>query len=696
MLSVIGVGSAVASSLAQVGSVVSDPPPGGDGDGALEPGESAGFTQRLFNPNPDTATNTTGTLTSDSFGVTVSPAQASWPAMSVGAIAANSQPFGLTLANNVACGEPIDLGLALSVYGYPESLSLKLRAGLGPETDSSDPALPRIIATQAGFDSRLTLSGAGVVKNMRVRIPWLDHSFVGDIAMTLRSPAGTTITLMNSPGKGSFGSARLGFSDLVLSDDADTPIEELPSSMGGRLPDAYRPDDPLSRFDGESKAGMWTLHVSDTFPAADIGFLHSWGIAPVGVNCSTAANDPPLARPDAYTAIGAGATLQGASVLANDTDDENDALTAEQLSGPAHGSLSLAPDGSFSYTPLADYAGPDSFSYQARDASAGSAAMTVKISVKGPNYPPPVFDIGYYITSGQVIRGDVLDLYSDPNGDPLVVTLTGGGTRIGELDLQPDGSFMYAAPQVDSPLVGNDFEYTVSDGHSAPVLERVYFGVDNFGGGALPAATLTGSPKAVKSKPPAETRAFANVQIKRAAISGRRLKVRASISRFASGRVKASYRSGGQVTKTRVRIASGVVSFALALSARQRRDPAGSLKLTYAGNARTLPETATLKPMGHAPRLRIKDAHADATGTLHVAGTIARRARGLVRMRLRFSPRAGRLKTYDYQAKIRRGKWAFTDVLPADALARAQITISYSGDNKHHIAGAHMSQDITG
>jgi hypothetical protein len=627
--------------------------------------------------------------------VTVSPAQASWPAMSVGAIAVNSPPFGLALAHNAACGEPIDLALALSVYGFPESLPLKLLAGLGPETDSSDPALPRIIASQAGFDSRLTLSGPGVVKNMRVRIPWLDHSFVGDIAMTLRSPAGTTVTLMNGPGKGSFGSPRQDFSDLVLTDDADTPIEELPSWMG-RLPGPYRPDQPLSTFDGESKAGTWTLHVSDTFPAADTGFLHSWGIAPAGLDCSTAANDPPLARPDAYTAIGAGATLHGASVLANDIDDENDALTAEELSGPAHGSLSLASDGSFSYIPLADYAGPDSFSYQARDASAGSAAMTVKISVKGPNYPPPVFDTGYYLSSGQVIRGDVLDLYSDPNGDPLVVTLTGGGTRVGELYLRPDGSFMYAAPQVDSPLVGNYFEYTVSDGHSEPVLERVYFGVANFGGALPPAATLNGSPTAVKSKPPAETRAFANFHIKRATISGRRLKVRASISKFASGRVKASYRSGGQVTKARVRIASGVVSFALALSARQRRDPSGSLKLTYAGNARTLPETATLTPTGHAPRLRIKDAHVDATGTLHVVGTIARRARGLVRMRLRFSPRAGRLKTYDYQAKIRHGKWAFTDVLPADALARAQITTSYSGDNKHHIAGAHISQDVTG
>ncbi|MFO0929483.1 MAG: Ig-like domain-containing protein [Gemmataceae bacterium] len=49
-------------------------------------------------------------------------------------------------------------------------------------------------------------------------------------------------------------------------------------------------------------------------------------------------------------------------VLANDTDAEGDALSAVLVSGPTHGTLSFTANGGFTYTPAADYNGPDSFS----------------------------------------------------------------------------------------------------------------------------------------------------------------------------------------------------------------------------------------------------------------------------------------------------------------------------------------------
>ena len=44
-------------------------------------------------------------------------------------------------------------------------------------------------------------------------------------------------------------------------------------------------------------------------------------------------------------------------------------LTAILVSGPAHGTLTLNADGSFSYTPDANYNGTDSFTYKASDGS---------------------------------------------------------------------------------------------------------------------------------------------------------------------------------------------------------------------------------------------------------------------------------------------------------------------------------------
>ena len=60
-------------------------------------------------------------------------------------------------------------------------------------------------------------------------------------------------------------------------------------------------------------------------------------------------------------------------VLDNDTDAENDPLTASLVSPPANGTVSLAPDGSITYMPDENYHGPDSFTYQANDGTRDSA-----------------------------------------------------------------------------------------------------------------------------------------------------------------------------------------------------------------------------------------------------------------------------------------------------------------------------------
>jgi hypothetical protein len=70
-------------------------------------------------------------------------------------------------------------------------------------------------------------------------------------------------------------------------------------------------------------------------------------------------------------------------VLANDTDDDGDALTAALVTGPTDGSLAsgLNADGSFIYTPNAGFTGEDSFTYVANDGTADSNVATVTIQV---------------------------------------------------------------------------------------------------------------------------------------------------------------------------------------------------------------------------------------------------------------------------------------------------------------------------
>jgi VCBS repeat-containing protein len=74
------------------------------------------------------------------------------------------------------------------------------------------------------------------------------------------------------------------------------------------------------------------------------------------------------------------------SVLANDTDAENDALTAVLVSGPSNGSLTLNADGTFSYTHDGSETTSDSFTYKANDGTEDGNTVTVAITVTpGPD-----------------------------------------------------------------------------------------------------------------------------------------------------------------------------------------------------------------------------------------------------------------------------------------------------------------------
>jgi hypothetical protein len=93
-------------------------------------------------------------------------------------------------------------------------------------------------------------------------------------------------------------------------------------------------------------------------------------------------NTPPVATDDGYaTPEDTALTTAAPGVLGNDTDGDGDPLTAVLVTGPSNGSLTLGADGSFSYTPNADFNGADGFSYVANDGKVDSAAAQVSLTV---------------------------------------------------------------------------------------------------------------------------------------------------------------------------------------------------------------------------------------------------------------------------------------------------------------------------
>ncbi len=143
----------------------------------------------------------------------------------------------------------------------------------------------------------------------------------------------------------------------------------------------------------------------------------------------------PVTVADAYTTPAS--TALAGNVLTNDLGT---GLRAILINRPAHGTLVLNPDGSFSYQPNAGFSGMDSFLYYACNVGTtlvcGDPA-TVGVTVLGGG-PVTVAD-AYSTPAGTALAGNVL---TNDLGTGLRAILINRPTN-GTLVLNPDGSFTY-------------------------------------------------------------------------------------------------------------------------------------------------------------------------------------------------------------------------------------------------------------
>ena len=139
-------------------------------------------------------------------------------------------------------------------------------------------------------------------------------------------------------------------------------------------------------------------------------------------------NRPPVATNDFYTTPEDTAlTIPAPGVLGNDTDPESNALTATSASTPNHGAVTLSADGSFTYTPAANYNGPDSFTYVANDGTTNSTAATVAITVTPVNDAPVAN--GQDVTTPEDTAKAITLTGSDLDGDSLTFSVVNSPTH---------------------------------------------------------------------------------------------------------------------------------------------------------------------------------------------------------------------------------------------------------------------------
>lgn len=157
-------------------------------------------------------------------------------------------------------------------------------------------------------------------------------------------------------------------------------------------------------------------------------------------------NDGPVATTNTYTTQeDVPLIIPAPGILANDLDIEGDPFSALLVSDVANGLLLLNPDGSFTYTPDADYSGSDSFSYRGTDGLALGNVVTVTINIT------PVVDLLRFVAQERVTNGMRLEL-SGPSASYYVIQASSNFTDWSPLstNFAPQGNLVFIDPKATS------------------------------------------------------------------------------------------------------------------------------------------------------------------------------------------------------------------------------------------------------
>ncbi len=173
-------------------------------------------------------------------------------------------------------------------------------------------------------------------------------------------------------------------------------------------------------------------------------------------------NTPPVADPQSVSTPED--TPLGITLTGSDADSDPLTFSIVPATGPSHGGLTGTPP-DVTYTPAANYHGPDGFDFRVDDGHGGTGTATVSITVTPVNDPPVADADGYTVDEGatlNVTAPGVLGGDDDVDGDPLTAVLVAGPSHAASFTLHADGSFDYTHDG--SETTSDTFTYEANDG----------------------------------------------------------------------------------------------------------------------------------------------------------------------------------------------------------------------------------------
>ncbi|HMM66675.1 MAG TPA: proprotein convertase P-domain-containing protein [Dokdonella sp.] len=202
----------------------------------------------------------------------------------IGALADGSTAtatFVVSAAETAACVTPFSIPVNVSsnegTSGSGAVASQIGESGVVTPNETLPVAIPD--NDPAGATSTITVGEDLTLTDLQVGVA-IDHTWVGDLTVSLTSPGGTTVVLLDRPGvpASTFGCPDDNM-NVVFSDAASVVPETTCNGSTPWLSGPVLPVAALSAFDGESTLGTWTLTVSDS-AGGDTGGITNWSLQP--------------------------------------------------------------------------------------------------------------------------------------------------------------------------------------------------------------------------------------------------------------------------------------------------------------------------------------------------------------------------------------------------------------------------------
>lgn len=298
----------------------------------------------------------------------ISPIRQSAPPTTLPALSTHKGQLHFTMPDQAACGSSLPLKIAYR-YNTTQGLTEKetnthVTVGfpLSSQSYSAGDLLEIPDNDTNGISTNLYIEGfkAFNAANNKIRLS-LEHTNPADLHISLRSPAGTEIVLVN-------------------------PDNTLPTYINDKFPDDIQPAMPLSTFDGENPNGNWVLTVKDTKPGNSGSLLWFVMQAINEFDCDpNHSNSFPIAILANKTFnINEGQTITIDASGSSDANGDTLSFNYEQIGGPIQALLKDTTATPQFVAP--QVAEPTTFTYKMRvkDYYGFSAEDTFAITVKKP------------------------------------------------------------------------------------------------------------------------------------------------------------------------------------------------------------------------------------------------------------------------------------------------------------------------